>query len=105
MNSFVTSQLLCMECYERTITGLEKRQLLSVLSTEVVLVSLHQKRERAATLMQRAWLQFQLRVSKEYGTLVFVGSRLKKMCSTRCRRILEDPRSLKMKGHGPGRRT
>lgn len=54
-----------MECYQRTTAGLEQRKLGAVVSREVVFVSLHRQQERAAVFMQRAWLGFQSRVSRD----------------------------------------
>ncbi|CAB1113397.1 unnamed protein product [Ectocarpus sp. CCAP 1310/34] len=57
-----TEQELCLECYRITGTVLESRKVPPAHSEGAFELLEHRKRQKAATLTQRAWLRFQQRV-------------------------------------------
>lgn len=58
------TQELCLECYRNTNTVLENRKVPPAHSEGAFEMLEHRKRQRAATLTQRAWLRFQSWVRK-----------------------------------------
>ncbi|CAM9304017.1 unnamed protein product, partial [Ectocarpus sp. 12 AP-2014] len=63
-----TEQELCLECYRTTGTVLESRKVPPAHSEGAFELLEHRKRQKAATLTQRAWLLFQQRASARFGT-------------------------------------
>ncbi|CAM9485772.1 unnamed protein product [Ectocarpus fasciculatus] len=63
-----TEQELCLECYRTTGTVLESRKVPPAHSEGAFELLEHRKRQKAATLTQRAWLRFQRRASAKFGT-------------------------------------
>lgn len=59
----VPRQELCLECYRTTGTIFEARKVPPAQSEGAFELLEHRKRQRAATLTQRAWVRFQYRVS------------------------------------------
>ncbi|CAN0018446.1 unnamed protein product [Ectocarpus sp. 6 AP-2014] len=63
-----TEQELCLECYRTTGTVLESRKVPPAHSEGAFELLEHRKRQKAATLTQRAWLRFQRRASARFGS-------------------------------------
>ncbi|CAM9115968.1 unnamed protein product [Ectocarpus sp. 13 AM-2016] len=63
-----TEQELCFECYRTTGTVLESRKVPPAHSEGAFELLEHRKRQKAATLTQRAWLRFQQRASARFGS-------------------------------------
>ncbi|CAM9231022.1 unnamed protein product, partial [Hapterophycus canaliculatus] len=60
-------QELCLECYRTTGTVLQNRKVPPAHSEGAFEMLDHRKRQKAATLTQRAWLGFQRRASTRFG--------------------------------------